>query len=326
MQADKSRNKGKAGGSGTSAGAANKLAEKPADKAVDVPGIANASGGTSGFSLRRLFDPSAGLPAERTRPWWGFGDVIAWFLVAQVLNLVFSLMVASWAGYALDRPTGIGSRMGELLGRVTTDQAPTTTKTWADVPLWLSQGVLLLPLWACFIGGSIFATVRKGFGPVKDLKIAIRWIDVPIGLAVGLVSQLIITPLLYRFLFIFTGEQDVSAGARGITDKATSPLLVILVFVTVGFVAPIAEEIFFRGLALQSLVRRFGPLGGILLSSAFFAVAHTNPLYFVALMPFAMVLAWMVLRFDRLGPAFTAHIAFNLVTATLLVFGWEAPW
>ena len=105
--------------------------------------------------------------------------------------------------------------MGELLGRVATDQPPGTTKTWADVPLWLSQGVLLLSLCACFIGGSVYATVRKGFGPVKDLRIAIRWIDVPIGLGVGIVSQLIVTPLLYRFLFIFTGEQDVSAGARG---------------------------------------------------------------------------------------------------------------
>jgi len=38
-----------------------------------------------------------------------------------VLNLVFSLMVASWAGYALDRPTGIGSRMGELFGRMTNE-------------------------------------------------------------------------------------------------------------------------------------------------------------------------------------------------------------
>ena len=170
MQADERRTKARAGAAKGSGGASVK---GPVPGSAKPPaGEAGADGATprTGFSFRHLFDPNGTPPGERTRPWWGFGDVIAWFLVAQVLNLVFSLMVASWAGYALDRPTGIGSRMGKLLGRVTTDQAPTTTKTWADVPLWLSQGVLLLPLWACFLGGSIFATVRKGFGPVKDLK------------------------------------------------------------------------------------------------------------------------------------------------------------
>ena len=94
----------------------------------------------------------------------------------------------------------------------------------------------------------------------------------------------------------------------------------LLVFVTVGFVAPFAEELFFRGLALQSLVRRFGRVWGLLLSAAFFAVVHGNPLTFVALAPFAIVLGLLVLRFDRLGPAIAAHVGYNLVTATVLVF------
>jgi membrane protease YdiL (CAAX protease family) len=51
-----------------------------------------------------------------------------------------------------------------------------------------------------------------------------------------------------------------------------------------------------------------------------------NPLYFVALAPFAVVLGWLVLRFDRLGPAVAAHVGYNLVTATVLVFGLPLPW
>ena len=69
----------------------------------------------------------------------------------------------------------------------------------------------------------------------------------------------------------------MSAGARGITDGPPT-LLVIMVFVTVGIGAPIAEEIFFRGLTQHSLIRRFGPLGGVRHSSAFFALTHFKPL------------------------------------------------
>jgi membrane protease YdiL (CAAX protease family) len=185
----------------------------------------------------------------------------------------------------------------------------------------LSQGVLLLPLWACFVGGAVFATVRKGFGPVKDLKIEFRRSDLLVGVAVGLFSQLVMSQVLYKVLFVFTGEQDVSARARDLAGKATSPALTLLLFVTVGLVAPVAEELFFRGLALRSLERRFGRIGGLVLTSAFFAVAHGNPLFVVALFPFGLVLGWLAQRYDRLGPAVVAHVAYNLVTATLLVSG-----
>jgi uncharacterized protein len=281
------------------------------------------------FSLATLFKPGAAAgapPPERTRPWWGFGDVLLWWVLGFVGSQICLGILIVQGGYG--PPGRRGSRVGEGIGRLATDHRVEVARTVADMPLWMTQVVVLLPLWAAFIGGAIYATVHKGFGPVRDLKISFRPIDAPVGLAVGLFGQLLLVPAVYRLLFVFTGEQDVSAAARTITDKATSPALVVLVFLTVGIVAPVAEELFFRGLALQSLTRRFGPLWGLLGSSAFFAAVHLNPLLFVALMPFAMVLAALVLHFDRLGPAIVAHVAFNLATAVLLVSGWEAslPW
>jgi membrane protease YdiL (CAAX protease family) len=279
--------------------------------------------------LRRIFDPQGTLslpPAERPRPWWGLGDVLAWFLIGQTLAVLLRMYVAVQGGYALDRPAGPGARTGEIAGKVMTGAPAEVTRTVADMPLWLTQGVVLLPLWAALIGGSLFTVHRKGFGPVKDLRLAFQRIDLPVGIAVGLACQLVLNPIVYRLLFVFTGEQDVSAGARSITDLATSPALLVLLFVTVGFIAPVAEELFFRGLALQSFVKRFGRVGGLLLSAVLFALVHGNPLYMFALLPFAVVLGWLVLRFDRLGPALVAHVAYNIVTATLLVTGIELPW
>ena len=141
-----------------------------------------------------------------------------------------------------------------------------------------------------------------------------------------LAAQFVLNPLLYRVLFLFTGELDVSATARNLTSRATSPAAVVFLFVTVGLVAPFAEELFFRGLALQSLFRRFGPVWAVLLSAALFAVVHENPLLFVGLFPLALLLGYLVVRFDRLGPAITTHVTYNLGTATVLVFGIQLPW
>jgi membrane protease YdiL (CAAX protease family) len=48
----------------------------------------------------------------------------------------------------------------------------------------------------------------------------------------------------------------------------------MLLFVVGGFVAPVAEEIFFRGL-LYGFFRRWGTLPAVILSTAFFALAHS---------------------------------------------------
>jgi membrane protease YdiL (CAAX protease family) len=279
------------------------------------------------LTVAGLLNPgrAAGVPpAERVRPWWGFGDVVLWYLIGRIGAQLVMEFAAVQGGYR-QATGGRGSRVGEGIGRLTSRGRLEVTRTLADMPLWLSQVVILLPMWASFIGGAVYATVHKGFGPVRDLKISFRPVDVPVGLAVGMFGQLVLTPALYWVLFRFTGEQDVSASARGITDKATSPALVVLLFLTVGIVAPVAEELFFRGLALQSLIRRFDPAWALVLSSAFFAAVHLSPLLFVALMPFAMLLAGLVLYFGRLGPAIVAHITFNLVTATLLVFEPDLP-
>ena len=79
-----------------------------------------------------------------------------------------------WRATPSTAPRAPASRLGELVGRLGAGQPPAVTRTWADMPLWLSQGVLNLPLWTVFIGGSIYATVHKGFGPRRDLKLDVR--------------------------------------------------------------------------------------------------------------------------------------------------------
>jgi membrane protease YdiL (CAAX protease family) len=252
--------------------------------------------------------------------------VLLWYFVARYVSALIGPTLAARLGYPMDRTVGPGATMGEVMGRVAAGQSPAVTAAFVDMPLWLRQGVFQLPLWACFIGGSVYATTRKGFGPVRDLGLRLRPIDLPIGLAVGLAAQFLLNPLVYRVLYLFTGEQDVSATARNLTAKATSPAAVVFLFVTVGVIAPFAEELFFRGLTLRSLHRRFGAVWAVVLSSALFALVHENPLLFVGLFPLAIILGVLVERFDRLGPALTTHITYNLATATVLVAGIEPPW
>ena len=118
--------------------------------------------------------------------------------------------------------------------------------------------------------------MNKGRGVVAELGLRMKPLDVPIGLAIGVAAQLLLVPVLYWLLFRTIGTRDVSAVARQLTDRATNPLAVVLVYVIVGIGAPIAEEIYFRGFAQRVFGRRIRPQWAVLASAAFFAASATS--------------------------------------------------
>ena len=256
-----------------------------------------------------------------TTPGWGLGDVVVGFLAGEILSLLAGLLILGLTDYATGGPSGPGAAFGQVVGHVAVGGAPVYRP---PLPLWL-QAVAQIPLWACFVGVPLIATRTKGNGPVRDLGLRMRWSDVPIGVAVGVGAQLVLVPLIYWPLFKIIGHQDVSAAARQLTDRATDPLSVIMLLLIVSIGAPIAEEIFFRGLTQRAAERRFAPALALVGTAVFFAFTHFEPLQFPALLAFGLVLGWMARRTGRLGLSIWAHLAFNLVAAVSLVFGLGLP-
>lgn len=83
-------------------------------------------------------------------------------------------------------------------------------------------------------------------------------------------------------------------------------------YLTVGLLAPLAEEVVFRGAVLKSLLStRLSCLTAILLSALLFSIAHLNP----AQMPHAflvgILLGWMYWRTGSILPGMAYHWANN---------------
>lgn len=312
------------GRSTSSASRANATATATRSAAADPEGGTSGLSPSTGFldGLRALFGPGVG-DAERERPWWGMGDMLLWFLIAQVAAAVAFLVAVSLGGYDLVHPTGPGAVVGEYTGQVAVGVPPSITKTGADLPIAL-QALLQVPLWLGFLGGPLYAAWRKGTSLKVDFGFTARWSDVPIGLAIGVAVQALFVPAFYWVLFKILGQEyDVSAQARELTDKATSPAGVVLLLLLVGVGAPVFEELFFRGLSQRAIAKRFGPIAGIVLAAFFFAFAHAQSLQFPALFMFGLLLGTIAYRTGRLGMAIFAHMGFNLTAAVTLV--WNLP-
>jgi membrane protease YdiL (CAAX protease family) len=233
--------------------------------------------------------PPGGRPVR-----WGFGDAAIGWLLAQVGGLVaFSLVVAV---------SGVDADSTE------------------DLSLgWIA--VAQVGLWAGLLGVPWFAARVKGNGLVRDFGLRFEARDSWVGTLVGLGTQFLLIPLIYLPIFTLfdVTSEELEEPARGLTDRATDPVGVILLVLIVGLAAPVIEEIFYRGLVFRSLENRFGVWPAIVGSAVMFGVSHFQGLQLPALTALGIVLAYLTHRTGRLGPAIVAHMAFNLVTVVFLV-------
>jgi membrane protease YdiL (CAAX protease family) len=196
------------------------------------------------------------------------------------------------------------------------------------VPLWAalfgSDGIVpilvgSIGLWAGFVGAPVLASRTQGTGDVAaDFGVRLDGRDVGIGIVTGIGLQLVALPALYALIQLVTGPLDVAGAASDLADEASLPAAWLAFAVIVGVGAPLAEELFFRGLLLASFDARFGRVVAVVASSALFAATHFQVIQFPGLFVAALTWASLTVRSGRLGPAIVSHVAFNLTTVASL--------
>jgi len=102
------------------------------------------------------------------------------------------------------------------------------------------------------------------------------------------------------------------------------------VFFPVVLVAPLAEELFFRGLVLRRHLARYSATTAIWISAVLFALAHLNLWQAVAALPFGLAYAWLSQRTGSLTPSILSHITANfsynfLMAPLVLALGYDEP-
>ncbi len=84
-------------------------------------------------------------------------------------------------------------------------------------------------------------------------------------------------------------------------------------------VAPLAEEMFFRGLVLRGFVMRYRPFHAVWMSALFFSLFHLNLWQGILTFPMGLAYAWLVLRTGSVIPGIISHMMVNLCGMFLLV-------
>ena len=242
----------------------------------------------SGGDRRHLaVSGSSGHPDPPRAPHrWGLG---AYFLVEAVFLLVSALLA-----YA-------------LAGRLTSSAGA--------VALALSVPTV------CAAGLAALITRIRGNGPRIDLGLSMTRRDVVVGVACGFAGLGLTIPASVLYLAI-VGADATSAVGDALGAVRAGPLLAVTIFVIVVFVAPLCEEIVYRGLLWGAIERlganRWWALG---VTTFVFALAHLEFLRTPLLLVVAIPIGIARVITGRLPAGVIAHQINNLLPGLVLMLG-----
>lgn len=155
-----------------------------------------------------------------------------------------------------------------------------------------------------FLHLTRFFRLRSGI--FRSIKIK------PLLFSTGLVFSSIFA--LNIFVQLFPLEDNLKTEFNGLSHNIWGA-------VSIAIIAPLLEEVFFRGAMQGYLLRRFEkPWLAILLSALVFGVFHLNPVQVVYATLLGIVLGWIYYRTGSLLSVIVGHVLNNTLATFTLVF------
>lgn len=233
-------------------------------------------------------------PDRESRAPWGILDilvaigVIAFALVVVFTALFLVLRALGVEGDAEDSPAGIAVL---LIGQGLLD-------------------VIAVAVAAAFSLGK-YGLRPSAWGVVRPPRL--RW-GLVFGVLVACYVVLVAYGLIVNTLDIEWLEPESNVPPSFFKYPTVVPLAVVLVIV----IAPLCEEMFFRGFLFRGLWSRFGLWPGIVASGFLFALIHfTGPSAIGLILPFTAIgvlFAWLAYRTGSLWNSIAVHFLFNSVS------------
>ena len=144
-----------------------------------------------------------------------------------------------------------------------------------------------------------------------------RWQPLPGALVTALLGWFRVTPFVIVtgwLLVRLFGDPGGSNPLLELVLESRDPLALFLLAMTAVVLAPLFEEVIFRGTLLPVLARRTGSLTGVMLSGLLFGMAHISIGELAPLTVLGIGLALLRLSSGRLFPCVLMHALWNAVT------------
>ena len=229
-------------------------------------------------------------PRASWRPW----EAIAVYVVAFILGGITTIPILGWIeneDLATLSASAVASIViaGALLGWLSATQPG-----WRDIMGFPTRG-------------EWWAEIRSSIG---------------FGLALYPAMVFVVGVILAVLLGVISGE-PVEAPEQVPSEPSTATVIVTVLYGIV--IAPLSEELFFRGVLFRAVRDRYGLVSGLLASGVGFGLIHfldadwQDALLLIGVMFFnGIALAWWYERRGTIVAPIVAHVVFNVIGLTLI--------
>lgn len=238
-------------------------------------------------------------PPERERPsplpgvTWGFRDIVGGVIAALVVFFILGAIIIGGAVAAFGEDSLEAS---------------------------LSEATAIVVLDVVLVATVLVVIARKGAGilelgfrpPRQGWPLTLGFVVLAYLAAIGLVT-------VYGIAIDLVGLDELEPGPQLDEDFFDETSVVVLTGFAIVFLAPIAEEVFFRGFIYGGLRRYLGlPLAG-LASGTLFALAHGDPGLIVPFAGIGLILSFLYEYTRSLYAPIAVHFVFNSLSFLLLL-------
>lgn len=172
-----------------------------------------------------------------------------------------------------------------------------------------------IPTFVSIVGVSLIYRHFRCHSTLSLCLNKIKGVFDPNSILMGIVLMVAISVVLDPFSRMF--EQDMSSYIKMFTTGNMWVTLLVTVIV-----APILEEIFFRGILLRDISISWGPRWGIVISSLIFSSFHFNIIQAVPAFLMGLVMGYIYIQTRRSLPnVIILHIINNLMASVSLYWG-----
>jgi membrane protease YdiL (CAAX protease family) len=186
-------------------------------------------------------------------------------------------------------------------------------------------GILLVNLIClqCGIVVLVFLLLRKtkshwraAFGPIGQPWFRL-WLE-PALFGVGFILPAFGLHYISQTVLTQLGHEPVVQQAVQMVMATEHPVEVGLQIISVVIMAPIAEELLFRGILFNTIKHAGYPLAGMFASAALFALVHGSMALMLPLFVMGFALAWVYEKSGSIIAPIVMHATFNAINFTFL--------
>lgn len=192
----------------------------------------------------------------------------------------------------------------------------------ASKDMWLTLLLMdnLLAIASIYTVAEICRRPLEAIGLTKKSFIPNILLAIPFSVLLSVIGELSERLAISVASYIFSSdaieylvEKEHESFKSLLPSAPQEPIMILVVFATI-ILAPIAEEIFFRGVLYTALKRRFGIILGIIFSAVAFAVVHGSAIQIFPLFLIGLALALIYEKSGLLLPSIATHSLFNAIS------------